>query len=108
MNNLLDKAFTTANSLIKFDKDVVNSMKFLSSSWEELGFQRLDDIHSFFADIFDDLEFLPIKDESLYSEKFLKELREKEQWLKENYKEEIQEIGRRLEEKLKAMLKEDD
>jgi hypothetical protein len=42
-----------------------------------MGFERLDEIHSFFVNAFDYLEFLPIRDERLYNKKFLLGLRKK-------------------------------
>jgi hypothetical protein len=100
MSVLIEKALIATNSLIDFDKNVISSMKYLSSSWESLGFERLDEVHSFFSYILDYLEFLPIREESLYSEKFLKELRKKEEWFRNNYKEETREIGRKILKKL--------
>jgi hypothetical protein len=93
-----------ANCLISFDENVISSMEKLSSSWEDLGFEQLDELHSFFVYAFDYLEFLPIRDERLHSEKFLAELRKKEQWFWDNHKEEIGlKIVRKLNEAPKAL-----
>lgn len=103
MGNDREKALLAANSLISFDDNVISSMEYLNSSWEDLGFERLDELHSFFVNAFDYLEFLPIRNEHLYSEKFLAELRKKEQWFRDNHKEKTQEIGLKIVKKLNEL-----
>lgn len=101
---ILKKAVKSAQSLSDFDEKVIESISILKWSWVELGFDENDPDEGFFSYILEWLEFLPIKDESLYGEGFLKELKQKEQKFKEEYKDRVQVIGRRLLEKLKGML----